>query len=78
MLGAAPVAAESWSQSPTLQVFPGRAGGMAESARSNREVRRSGYVDTNSIAQKSLARCAPLIGELSELTREPVMYWYGM
>jgi hypothetical protein len=38
----------------------------------------NGYAVTNSIAQKSLAKCAPLIGELSELIREPVMYWYGM
>lgn len=33
------------------------------------------YDDTNSIAQKSLVRCAPLIGALSGLTREPVRYW---
>jgi hypothetical protein len=33
-----------------------------------------GYVETSSIAQKSLANDAPLMGELSALTFDPVTY----
>jgi hypothetical protein len=35
----------------------------------------NGYDEISSIAQKSLAKCAPLMGELSELTPDPVRYW---
>ena len=36
------------------------------------------YDETIWIAQKSLAKCAPLMGEPSELALDPVRYAYGM
>jgi len=35
----------------------------------------AGYEETAWIAQKSLAKYGPLIGELSPLTLDPVRYW---
>ena len=42
--------------------------------RSTAWIDRARYDETSSIAQKSLANLAPLIGEASELVLVPVMY----
>jgi len=48
---------------------------VAASHRSLRAGVSADHDETSWIAQKSLAKCAPLMGELSELTLDPVRYW---